>query len=206
VLIGVLGGTFDPVHLGHLAAAEAVRDSVGLDQVLFVPNWHQPLKLRAPAAGSESRRRMLDAAIRDNPGFALDDVELRLGRPAYTIETLDILRLRRPTDRLRFILGVDALIQFAAWREPRRLIEEYAPIAMLRAGWPGPDWRALRALHPDSDRLIRVIEVPGLDIASRDVRARVAAGQSIRYLVPEAVREVISRDGLYRLDAPSSGQ
>jgi nicotinate-nucleotide adenylyltransferase len=201
--IGVYGGTFDPIHVGHLAAAEAVRDAIGLDRIVFVPNWQQPLKQASPSAGPQARLEMVRRAIAGNPAFLISEVELRHRGASYTIDTLDALRREYGGTELCFILGVDALNQLARWREPGRILREYAPIAMLRAGWPGPDWPAIEAIDESARRLVRLVQVPALDIASSELRSRVAAGRSIRYLVPDAVREMIERDGTYRLDSRS---
>jgi nicotinate-nucleotide adenylyltransferase len=203
VRIGVYGGTFDPIHVGHLAAAETVREATPLDAVLFVPNWQQPLKPDAPQASGLQRLAMVQAAIFDNPAFAASDMELMRPGPSFTITTLDELRQQRPHDEICFILGADAANHLEQWRQPERIVEEYRPVVMLRAGWPGPDWAALERVHPLAKQLVRVVEVPALDIASSDLRARVAAGRSIRYLVPEAVRDVIEREGLYQVDGSS---
>jgi nicotinate-nucleotide adenylyltransferase len=186
--------------VGHLAAAEAVREAAPLDTVLFVPNWQQPLKADAPLASGVQRLAMVQAAISDNPAFATSDLELMRHGPSFTITTLDELRLQLPNDELHFILGADAANDLERWRQPDRILEEYRPIVMLRAGCPGPEWAALERVHPLARQLVRVVEVPELDIASSDLRACVAAGRSIRYLVPDAVLDLIERDRLYRLD------
>ena len=199
--IGVYGGTFDPIHVGHLAAAEAVRETQHLDRMVFVPNWQQPLKSSTPKASAPQRLAMVKMAVEDNPRFSVCDIELLGEAPAYTIDTLDALRRQAPDDQFQFVLGVDALIQFALWREPARILAEYELIVMLRAGWRGPDWAALEAIHPDSRRLAHVVEVPLLDVAAHDLRDRVRSGRSVRYLVPERVRQFIEDNALYCLDA-----
>jgi nicotinate-nucleotide adenylyltransferase len=198
--VGVYGGTFDPIHFGHLAAAEAVREAALLDLVLFVPNWQQPLKADAPLADGVQRLAMIQAAIADNPAFGMSDVELMRRGRSFTITTLDELRGQFANADIHFIVGVDGANDMARWRLPERILEEYRPIVMPRAGWPGPDWAVLERVHPLAKRFIRVVEVPALNIASSDLRAQVAGGRSIRYLVPEAVRDIIDRDRLYRLD------
>ncbi len=142
---------------------------------------------------------MVELAIEDNPRFAVNDMELHGREPSYTIDTLDTLRGLQPDDRFQFILGVDAANQLDRWLEPARILVDYQPIVMLRAGWRGPDWTALEAIHPRARSLARVVQVPLLEIASQDLRARVRAGQSIRYLVPERVRAFIEDHGCYAL-------
>jgi nicotinate-nucleotide adenylyltransferase len=199
--IGVYGGTFDPIHVGHLAAAEAVRETQQLDRIVFVPNWQQPLKPNTPKASAAQRLAMVKLAVEDNARFAVCDIELHAKAPAYTIDTLDALRREAPDDRFQFIMGVDAVLQFALWRQPARILAEYEPIVMLRAGWRGPDWSALEAIHPDARRLAHVVEVPLLEVAAHELRDRVQAGRSVRYLVPERVRQFIEDNALYCLDA-----
>jgi nicotinate-nucleotide adenylyltransferase len=169
--------------------------------VVFVPNWQQPLKPNTPMASGAQRLAMVRIAVEDNPRFVVSDIEVGQETPAYTIDTLDTLRRQALDDQLHFILGVDAMIQFALWREPARILAEYPPIVMLRAGWPGPDWAALTAIHPQARQLARVVKVPQLEIAARDLRERVRAGRSIRYLVPERVHQFIVDNALYCLDA-----
>lgn len=193
----MFGGTFDPIHIGHLAAAEAVRQVGGLELVIFVPNWQQPLKPAMPIASAAMRLAMLQLAIAGNPAFTVSDIELHREGPSFTIETLDALAQHYPGEDLHFLLGADALNQLARWREPHRILTVYRPIVMLRAGWPGPDLNALDQIVPGASDLVQVVEVPALDIASSALRARIAVGRSIRYLVPDAVRELIEQHGLY---------
>jgi nicotinate-nucleotide adenylyltransferase len=146
---------------------------------------------------------MIKLAIAGNAGFAVSEAELGHEGPSYSISTLERLQREHGSADLRFILGADAVNQIADWREPGRILAEYRPIVMLRAGWPGPDWSRIDQIYPRASQELRVVEVPALEIASSTLRARVAAGQSIRYLVPDSVLEVIEREGLYRLDASS---
>jgi nicotinate-nucleotide adenylyltransferase len=195
--IGVYGGTFDPLHIGHLAVVEAVREEANLDRVLFVPNNRQPLKSEGPFAGGEQRLRMVLAAVADNPSFSVSDVELRHPGPSYTIDTLDRLRAELPGVELCFIVGVDAAQGLARWREPVRIIADYGLIVMSRAEWPVPDWAPLERVHPDARAHVQLVQVPNLAIASSEVRQRLEAGRSVRYLVPDPVIAIIRREGLY---------
>jgi nicotinate-nucleotide adenylyltransferase len=169
----------------------------GIDQVLFVPNRQQPLKSEGPWASAAQRLRMVHAAIAGNAGFAVSDIELRQDGPSYTIDTLDALRRERPDVVLRFIMGTDAANGLASWRSPRRILDEYRPIVMARAGWAAPDWAALETVHPEARSLVQLLDVPLLAISSRDVRTRLAAGRSARYLIPDAVRLIIEEEGIY---------
>jgi nicotinate-nucleotide adenylyltransferase len=195
--IGVYGGTFDPPHIGHLAVAEEVREAVGLELVLFVPCAQQPLKSDGPHASGEQRLRMLQTSVAGNPGFAVSDIELRQEGPSYTIDTLDTLRSQHPDVEWRFILGTDAANSLASWRAPRRILAEYRPIVLARAGWAALNWAALERVHPDARALVRLIDVPHLAISSTDLRRRIAAGRSVRYLIPDGARLIIEEEGLY---------
>jgi nicotinate-nucleotide adenylyltransferase len=196
--IGVYGGTFDPIHIGHLAVADFVRQVAELDRVLWIPNSRQPLKNQGPWADGPERLRMIEAAIAGNPDFVASDIEIRQGGPSYTIATLDALRPLWPDADLRFILGVDAANDLGNWQEPARILAEFRPIVMSRAGWSGPDWPLLESIHPDARSLITLVDAPQLEVASRMLRDWIAAGWAARYLVPEGAWRIIMEEGLYR--------
>ena len=183
--IGVFGGTFDPVHVGHLAIALAALESVPLDRVLFVPVRRSPLKDRDPLASTADRVAMLETAIASEPRFALSRAELEREGVSYTVDTLEQLRSQ---GELFLILGSDALADLARWRAPDRIRELATILVAARPGAPEPD-----AMHG-----ARTFDAPRLDISSRELRARAARGMSLRYLVPDAVWEHIKRHGLYR--------
>jgi nicotinate-nucleotide adenylyltransferase len=183
--VGVFGGTFDPVHVGHLAIALAALESVPLDRVLFVPAQRSPLKDRDPLASVADRVAMLEAAIAGEPRFALSRVELDRDGVSYTVETLEALR---PEGELFLILGSDALADLARWRAPDRIRELSTILVAARPGAPEPD-----PMHG-----ARAFDAPRLDISSRELRARAARGMSLRYLVPDAVWEYITKRRLYQ--------
>ena len=183
--IGVFGGTFDPVHVGHLAIALAALESVPLDRVLFVPVRRSPLKDRDPLASTADRVAMLETAIASEPRFALSRAELEREGVSYTVDTLEQLRSQ---GELFLILGSDALADLARWRAPDRIRELATILVAARPGAPEPG-----AMHG-----ARAFDAPRLDISSRELRARAARGMSLRYLVPDAVWEHIKRHGLYR--------
>ena len=183
--IGVFGGTFDPVHVGHLAIALAALESVPLDRVLFVPARRSPLKDRDPQASVADRVTMLQAAIAGEPRFALSRVELDRDGVSYTVDTLEALRM---DGELFLILGSDALAHLARWRSPDRIRELSTILVASRPGAPEPD-----PMHR-----ARAFDAPRLDISSRELRARAARGMSLRYLVPDAVWEHIRKRGLYQ--------
>ena len=181
--LGVFGGTFDPVHVGHLVIASAALEELPLDRVLFVPARRSPLKERGPVAGEADRLAMLEAAIAGDPRLGVSRVELERDGPSYTVETLEALR---DQGELFLILGGDAYAEFERWRNPER-IRGLATIVV--AARPGA---------PNTPRDVRVLDAPLLDISSRELRARAARGRSLRYLVPEAALRYIEERGLYR--------
>lgn len=201
--IGVYGGTFDPLHLAHLAVAEAARDSAGLSRILFVPNNRQPLKVNGPFATGAQRLRMVQAAIAGNPAFLASDLEVRHEGPSFSIDTMDALSLEFPDAELRFLMGVDAAHGLPAWREPGRLLAAYRPIVMSRSGWPELEWSSLERIHAGARSLVEVVPVPSLAIASSDLRRRIATGRTVRYLVPDPVLRIIEEEQLYRTEGRS---
>jgi nicotinate-nucleotide adenylyltransferase len=193
--IGIFGGTFDPIHFGHLRMAEEARDQLGLDRVLFVPNRVSPFKAGGGVSPGELRAEMVRRAIADNPSFAISRVELDRPGPSYAIETVRALRDAHPDADLFFLSGTDAIKDLPAWREPEALLVLARFVAATR---PGVDPGAVLAALPASwaDR-VTFIEMPGLDISATDLRARVRAGRSIRYLVPPPVEAFVRERGLY---------
>jgi len=181
--IGVFGGTFDPVHVGHLAIANAALDELGLDRVYFVPAHRSPLKPDGPVASAEDRLAMLTAAIRDEPRFRVSSIELERSGPSFTVDTLESLR---EEGKLFLILGSDAYSDFERWREPAR-IRELATIVL--AARPGA---------PNAPAGARMLDSPLMDISSRELRARAARGRSLRYLVPREALRYIEEHRLYR--------
>lgn len=186
--LGVYGGTFDPPHLGHLVAASDACDALGLDRLLWIPSAVHPLKrgVRTPAP---VRLEMVRAAIAGDPRFGADDLELRRKGPSYTVDTLRALRARHPEAEIFFLTGADNLAEMPKWREP----EEIARIATLAVVS-----REGETLPPDPPYPAVAVQVARLDVSSTEVRRRAAAGKSLRYLVPDAVRAIVERERLYR--------
>jgi len=187
-VVGLLGGSFDPVHLGHLIVARAVAEALGLEELRFLPTGAQPLKQGRHGAPVRDRVAMVAAAIAGEPGFALETLEADRPGPSYTVDTLRALRAREPGREFAVLLGADAAQDLDQWREAGALAGLARLVGFARAGTP-------RSAHP---LLHEVVEVPAVEISSTDIRRRVAAGKSIRYLVPEAVAAYIARQGLYR--------
>lgn len=185
---GVFGGSFDPIHNGHLIAADRAAEALGMDTVLFVPCAGQPLKARGAVAAPEKRRDMVQLAIQGHPRFALEPFELDRPAPSYTVETLRFLRARWPDDRLVLILGADAAAELPRWRAADE-VARLAEIAVLTRPGAGEVFSAF---------VKHLVATPAIEISASDIRARCLAGKSIRYLVPEAVAQYIERHQLYR--------
>ena len=181
--IGVFGGTFDPVHVGHLAIANAALEDLALDRVYFVPAQRSPLKEKGPIADAQDRLAMLSASIADEPRFQVSRAELDRAGPSFTVDTLESLRRE---GELFLILGSDAYADFERWREPERIRGLATVVLAARPGAPNA---------PDG---VRMLDSPLMDISSRELRARAARGKSLRYLVPEAVLRYIEEHRLYR--------
>jgi nicotinate-nucleotide adenylyltransferase len=195
VNVGILGGTFDPVHNGHLLLAERAREQLQLDEVLFIPAgdpWRKSNRVVTPA---EHRLAMLQLAIADNDAFGISGVELARGGPTYTADTIEALASERLDDAFWFILGSDALDDLPNWREPERIVR-HAMLAVAARESRDVDEAASR-VPKVRDRIVPIV-CPRYDVSSTDIRARVAAGQSVRYLVPEPVRLYIEERGLYQ--------
>ena len=183
--VGVFGGTFDPVHVGHLAIAAAALECVPLDRVIFVPARRSPLKDRGPFAAEQDRLAMLRLATSDEPRFVVSTIELDREGTSYTVDTLERLQ---GEGELYLVIGADALSEFDRWRSPDRIRELAVVLVASRPGAP-------QAIG--NERLI-VFDAPCLDISSRELRARAARGRSLRYLVPDAARRHLEQSGLYR--------
>jgi nicotinate-nucleotide adenylyltransferase len=188
---GVLGGTFDPIHLGHLRAAENAREALGLDEVLFVPSGNPPHR-GLPLSSGLDRFAMVALATALHPAWVASDVEVARDGPSYTADTLSVLKERRPEDALFLIVGSDTFPEMATWRDPARI---FALCTVAVAERPGA-----RDAAPPAAAQVRVERVsgPGLAISATEVRRRVQEGKSVRYLVPDAVADYIVKRGLYR--------
>ncbi|MGH7548191.1 MAG: nicotinate-nucleotide adenylyltransferase [Gemmatimonadales bacterium] len=183
----LLGGSFDPVHLGHLVVAEAAAEQLGV-AVRFVPAREQPFKRAAHVATPAQRAEMLDLAVTGNPRLSVERIELALPAPSYTVRTLRALAAREPGNRFTLLVGADAAQELSSWYEVEALPGLADLVVFARPGCPTPR-------HP---LIAQVIDVPAVDISATMIRDRVRRGLSIRYLVPDAVREYIGARGLYR--------
>jgi nicotinate-nucleotide adenylyltransferase len=205
--VGILGGTFDPIHYGHLVIAEQVREALSLDRVVFIPAAVPPHKLGLSITPAESRAAMVELAVVGNSSFAVSRIELQRDGPSYTSDTLAVLAAqaagRGAAPELFFILSSEALAGFAAWHEPDRILALCRLVAVGRPGTPLPTPAELAARFGErAPRILAVETVPVAHSASA-VRALAAAGRSIRYLVPPTVEAYICDHQLYRSNEPS---
>ena len=199
--IGLFGGSFDPVHRGHLLLAECCWRQALLDRVEFLPTAQQPLKPRGPVANEADRAAMLRLAIADRPEFALSLIEIERGGVSYTVDTLRQLRGERPDADLFFLMGADSLADLPTWREPAAICELATPLVVRRAGTPTPAFDGLAKLV-SAERLAAIraqeVEMPATPISSSNIRRLIAEGGAWQSLVPERVAEYIDERGLYR--------
>ena len=190
--IGLYGGTFDPIHLGHLRAAETAREELGLDLVAFLPSAVPPHR-DAPLSTAEDRLAMTRLATDPYPAFEAWDTELRRPGPSYTVETVSFLLRERPRDSFVLVVGSDTWPEITSWREPERLLSLVEVAVVDRPGYPGPE----NAAPFPGARGITHVEGPSLPISATAVRERARLGRSVRFLVPDAVAEYIVTRRLY---------
>lgn len=192
-----MGGTFDPIHFGHLLMAEEAREAFALDTILFIPNRRPPHKKAYAVSRAEDRYAMCLLALSTNPYFACSRLEIDRPGPSYTVDTIRRIRHDKPNlSALYFITGADAVLEIVTWREHEELIAACEFIAVTRPGF------VLERLNEilDQEYLSRIhfLPIPGLDISSTDIRRRIRRGLSIKYLTPEPVESYIHLHGLYQ--------
>ncbi len=194
--LGVLGGTFDPPHYGHLVLAENARVQLRLERILFVPAGSPPHKPKRPITAVPHRLAMTAAAIADHPAFVLSQLDVQRPGPHFTVDTLALLRQAEPTATIFFLIGGDSLAQLSTWRDPVGIVRQAFLAVMARPGYQ-PDVVALERVIPGlRDRLVW-LDVPHLAITSTDLRRRIRQGLPVRYLLPPSVEEYIRRENLY---------
>jgi nicotinate-nucleotide adenylyltransferase len=186
-MIGLFGGSFDPVHHGHLIVAQVAAERLALDSLRFLPAREQPFKQGRHGTSPEHRAKMLSLAVSKAPGFAVERIELDRPGPSYTVDTLEELHRREPQEKFVLLLGADAATDLPTWHEAERIPELARVVAFARPG----------SRLPTSAFVSQVIEVPAIDISATEVRRRISGGQSIRYWVPDVVAEYIARHRLY---------
>ncbi len=196
--LGLIGGTFDPVHFGHLIAAENSRSEFDLDRVIFIPAERPPHKEGEAVLDSHRRLQMVKLAIENNPAFEISTLEQERQGPSYTIDTVEYFRSRFPDTQVFFIMGMDSLLMFDTWRDYERLAGLCRFIVVTRPGY------VMDAGNPALARLparlwdnLSLLEIPGMDISSSDIRRRVRWGFPIKYMVPAAVETYIKENRLY---------
>jgi nicotinate-nucleotide adenylyltransferase len=214
--IGILGGTFNPIHYGHLAAAEEVRDRLKLDRVLFIPSFHPPHKQENNVPSAVHRLEMVRLATKENATFEPSDIEIKRGGKSYTIDTILALKNCYPDADLYFITGVDSFLDIQAWHLWERLLTLCTFIVLSRPGYRFADLLKIDFLKPAENQVkgldrgelvhaevragaftVYLELIPLYDISSTDIRSRVKEGRSIKYLLPEAVENYIIKNKLY---------
>ncbi|MFD0871476.1 MULTISPECIES: nicotinate-nucleotide adenylyltransferase [Paenibacillus] len=193
MLIGIMGGTFDPIHTGHLVAAETALEEAGLDEVWFMPANIPPHKPNTPLASPDQRLEMVSLAIDSHPSYRAVDVELTRGGTSYTYDTVTRLQQLYPDHRFHYIIGADMVMYLPKWHQIEKLSEM---VTFLGVGRPGFDID-LEALPSHLRSRIKLMTMPAMEISSTDIRERIRNGRSIRYRVPESVRLYIERSGIY---------
>lgn len=197
--IGIFGGSFDPIHYGHLHLAEEARCMAGLDRVLFIPTWVSPFKQESMPASSEERLEMVRIAISSNPGFAVSDMEILRKKVSYTVDTMRRCRKMMGEDtRLYFITGTDAFLGIESWYCSEELLKNYSFVIGSRPGYREEDLdQVIARVERTYGADVRKIEIPQMDISSSRIREKIREGTSVRYLLPDALIHYIERKGLY---------
>lgn len=190
--IGIFGGAFNPPHIGHLIAAQSVREQLRLDKIFFVPAADPPHRTDISRASTEHRLKMVRLATESNPSFEVSDIEIRRPGKSYTLETIIAFEVLHPGAKLFLLLGSDNFAEFHTWRQPREIIARCELVVFMRSGFEVTDTKS--AFH----RAARFVSVPNMAISASDIRRRVKMGRSIRYLVTKEVEEYVLRHGLYR--------
>lgn len=191
--IGIMGGTFDPIHIGHLIAAETAREQCDLHEVWFIPSYGPPLKANEPGVSGERRYEMVCEAIRSNSAFRALDIELLRGGVSYSYDTVRELQQRNPYDSFSYIIGSDRINDLPQWYEIEQLASRISFIGLERPGDPVN----LAALPVYLQERINLIHMPAIDISSTEIRSRRNAGQTVQYLVPDSVNSYMRRYKLY---------
>ncbi len=200
--LAVMGGTFDPIHVGHLAAAEEAREALGLERVLFMPAGVPPHKPDRVITKAAHRLAMVELAIRDNPAFELSRIEIERSGPSYTVDTVELLvararKLGREPD-VTVILSSESFRGLPNWSEPERLLRQCRLAIVPRDGFPTPGRPWVEEHFPGFEERVSFLESPRIKLSATEIRDRIIAGRSIRYLVPDAVIRYIEDHALYR--------
>jgi len=198
--LGLFGGTFDPIHLGHLILAEQCREALGLEKIWFIVAGEPPHKRGVERTSVAHRLEMVRLAIAGNPALEVSDIEAKRSGPSYSVETLAEIKAQRPDDALYFLIGADSLVDLPTWRDPEGIARLASIVVVNRPGVDAPALAGpLPTFGPDALPL-QSVTIPPIGIASRDLRERLSAGRSVRYQIPRAVEAYIDAHGLYRPD------
>jgi nicotinate-nucleotide adenylyltransferase len=198
--LGIFGGSFNPVHYGHLLLAETCREQARLDEIWFVPNALSPLKQDQPPAAAKHRIEMLQLAIGGHESFRLSTIEIDRGGVSYTVDTLAEIASQQPAAELCFLMGADSLVDLPKWRDPRRICELALPLVVRRHGSPEPRYDVFAALlSAERLELVRqmTVDMPIIELSGSEIRRRAARGLSLRYRTPRAVEKYIETHRLY---------
>ena len=195
---GIFGGTFDPIHVAHLAVAEAARDAFGLRRVLFIPAAQPPHKPGRDISPVEDRLAMVEAAVEGNPAFEISRLEIERSGPSYTVDTLTALCEAAPGDRLALILSAESYSEFGSWHEPRRILDLAALVVAPRVGYADADPDLIARQFPEARVTVAFMDGPRIRLSASEIRQRAADGRSVRYLVPDAVAAYIGDHDLYQ--------
>lgn len=199
VKIVIFGGTFDPVHMGHLALAERVRSDMAVTKVIFVPANKPPHKTSQRVTSGRHRLNMLKEAIKDNPGFEVSEVELLRDGPSYTVDTMRYFAALYPKEQLFFLMGMDSLLELDTWKDVDIILDLCHLLVVTRPGYTlDRGEERFKRLPLKLWERTRFLTMPGLDIASREIRERIREGKSVRYLIPEGVLKYIEENDIYR--------
>jgi nicotinate-nucleotide adenylyltransferase len=196
--IGIMGGTFDPIHVGHLIMAESAREQFELDEVRFIPAGNPPHKDDEKIGSDRLRFEMVALAIEDNPGFTVSSLEIDEEKPSYTYDTMTRLKRENPEEKHYFIMGEDSLMTIEKWYRYEELLKLIRILAAKRYSVPSPSFLdRIRELN-HAGAHVELLHTPIVEVSSTDIRERVARGQSIRYQVTPCVEKFIREKGLYR--------
>lgn len=196
--IGIIGGSYDPIHNGHLQSAEFVYRELGLDKVIFIPAYIAPHKVGMEYASAVHRYKMTELAVRDYPYFTVSDIELRRSGISYTYDTIMQLKKEHPDSEIYFIVGADSVPQFNTWHRIYELLEEVTFAAVARPGYSEAFNEAIEEYGELGKKKIMLLNMPEIAVSSTEIRERVKAGLSIDGMLPDGVKEYILANGLYR--------
>ncbi len=196
--IGIMGGTFNPIHNGHLMLAESARETLGLDRIIFMPNGNPYMKNTSSLLSGADRMHMIELAIEGNPCFSSSSIEIDKEGPTYTCETLAALKEQNSEDQYYFIMGADSLLMLESWKNPDYILRNCVIVAAVRGTGTEEKMEKIAGhLIYEYQADIRILPARYIDIASSDIRHKIKEGNSIRYMVPEKVLSYIKENGLY---------